>query len=105
MQHETIINAKIKNLERFAIIILKFLSLVYFRCIKCNYGQIMKNKAYRKKNLKFKCNECGAQHCRLCKAQWKKIHAGKSCWQFKWVDKARNGWDKEANPDFVDNET
>jgi hypothetical protein len=90
MQHETIINAKIKNLER---------------CIKCNYGQIMKNKAYRKKNLKFKCNECGAQHCRLCKAQWKKIHAGKSCWQFKWVDKARNGWDKEANPDFVDNET
>lgn len=90
MQHETIINAKIKNLER---------------CLKCHYGQIMRNKAYQKRNLKFKCNECGAAHCRLCKSPWKKLHAGKTCWQFKWRDNFRNGWDASETPQFVDNET
>jgi hypothetical protein len=90
MQHETIINAKIKNLER---------------CLKCNYGQIMHNKARGKKNLKFKCNECSASHCRLCKAPWKKLHAGRTCWSFKWINNVRNGWNATETPEFVDNDT
>jgi hypothetical protein len=90
MQHETIINAKIKNLER---------------CLKCNYGQIMRAKAKGRRNLKFKCQECGAQHCRLCKVVWKKLHAGKTCWGYQWAYKYRYGWDTNETPEFVDGET
>uniref|UniRef100_A0AC34RT83 IBR domain-containing protein n=1 Tax=Panagrolaimus sp. JU765 TaxID=591449 RepID=A0AC34RT83_9BILA len=89
MQHETLIKAKIKNLER---------------CLKCNYGQIMKTKPSQRRNLKFTCHECGESHCRLCKNPWKKLHAGRTCWQFRWAMHYRHGWDMTQTPDFVDDE-
>uniref|UniRef100_A0A7E4VG26 RING-type domain-containing protein n=1 Tax=Panagrellus redivivus TaxID=6233 RepID=A0A7E4VG26_PANRE len=90
MQHETLVHAKIKNFER---------------CIKCNSGQIMHNRPFQRRNLKFVCQECDAAHCRLCKSQWKKLHHGRTCWEFKWVMTYRYGWDKMGTPEFVDTDT
>ncbi|KAE9550968.1 hypothetical protein FO519_005829 [Halicephalobus sp. NKZ332] len=90
MQHEALISARIKNLER---------------CMKCNYGQIMKKKPSKKTNRKFVCQACSATHCRLCKSPWKTLHAGRTCWQFKWIMHYRYGWDQTKTPDFVDRET